>query len=259
MEKQINWQLILPSECPACKGDVTFDGVHLKCNDKFCVGKIEKKLESAAKLIGLKGIGPQRIKPFAKDFTNMVELFEWVIENGDSRDIEKYDIEYKSRSHEIFLDAFKNIKSLPYEKVIQMIGYENVGKSLSKQLAIEHNGGEADYTGLERALVEFLHELNIETYIKTSVLNLESLGITVDRPVIISDNNDMQFACLTGSPKKFGFKTKKEFLEKYPNLVEVSLSDKNCEYLITDDYGSTSSKMKTAKKKNITIKTYEDF
>ena len=45
----------------------------------------------------------------------------------------------------------------------------------------------------------------------------------------------------------------------FRSLIDVSLSDKTCKYLITDDYGSTSSKMIIAKNKNIEILTYGDF
>ena len=61
----------------------------------------------------------------------------------------------------------------------------------------------------------------------------------------------------TGSPKEVGFKTKEEWIKQFPNLVESDIKEAN--YLITDSYTSSSSKMKTAEKKGITIKTYGDF
>jgi len=54
-------------------------------------------------------------------------------------------------------------------------------------------------------------------------------------------------------------KTKEEFISNYPNVVEVSVTDKNCQYLITDDLGSSSSKMKAAEKKGVKIVTYGSF
>ena len=72
-------------------------------------------------------------------------------------------------------------------------------------------------------------------------------------------NTNTVYACLTGSPKAFGYPTKAEFMAKFPNIVEVSISDNNCQYLITDSYDSTSSKMKTAEKKGIKIETYGDY
>ena len=64
---------------------------------------------------------------------------------------------------------------------------------------------------------------------------------------------------MTGSPKEFGFKTKEEFINQFPGVEEVSISDKKCQYLITDSYSSTSNKMGVAAKKGIQIRTYGDF
>ena len=149
-----------------------------------------------------------------------------------------------TRLNEIFIDAFMNIKSIPYEKVVQLLGYENVGRKITQQLAKEHAGQEFSYASLERALVDKMRDPVMESYIKSHIGILESLGVTVDRPEAPKD--DAFGVVMTGSPKAFGFKTKKEFLEKYPNLFECSMSDATCKYLITDDLNSTSGKMKAA-------------
>jgi uncharacterized protein YecE (DUF72 family) len=104
-----------------------------------------------------------------------------------------------------------------------------------------------------------LHDKYVEAYIKTAVSTLESLGITIDKPKLEIMNTNIVYACLTGSPKEFSYKTKEEFITKFSNIIEVSISDKRCQYLITDSYDSTSSKMKTAEKKEINIVTYEDY
>jgi DNA ligase (NAD+) len=250
----------LPEVCPACGGGLEFDGIHLMCNNEDCVGKAVKKLAYGAALLDLKGIGGKTMAPFAEDFSNIYELMVWVLSLEKYHDIEKYGIKKGSRSEEIFVNAFKNIKSIPYETVIVMLGYNNVGRKLSAQVAREHCGLEPNYTSLERALVAKLHEPEVEKYIKQAVMNLESLGIKIDKP---QNNNDMKTekicVTLTGSPKLAGYKTKEEFMANFPELQEVSLTDKACSFLITDSYSSTSSKMGVAKKKGIKIVTYEDY
>ena len=250
---------VLPSQCPICKTKLTFDGIHLLCPNTMCAGRISKKLSTGSALLDLKGIGGERLKPFAKDFGNMYELMVWVLDVGDTKEIEKYDIAYGGRLHEIFVDAFKNIKSLPYEKVVQLLGYDNVGRKISQQLAREHAGLDFSYASLEKALVEKLHEPEVESNIKEAVSTLESLGVTIDRPEAPKEDGSSFGVVMTGSPKAFGFPTKKEFLIKFPNLFECSMSDATCKYLVTDDLSSTSSKMKQATKKGIEIKTYGDF
>jgi len=248
---------VLPSQCPACKSKLSFDGIHLMCSNENCVGKIAKQLTGALSILGVKGIGEKTIEPFAKDFKNIYDLMRWVLLTGYCNAIEEYGIKYKSRSHEIFVQAFKDIKSLTYEQVIQMLGYENVGKKISIQLSREHAGMDYDYANLEKALVSKLRSPEVSNYIKEVVKGLEDLGIKIDRPK--KESSETIGICMTGSPKEFGFATKAEFLAKFPAAKEVSLTDSSCRYLITDSYQSTSSKMKTAVKRGINILTYGDF
>jgi len=253
------WEDFLPTKCPDCGSALDFDDVHLICSNKYCVGRIAKQLSGALGVLNIQRIGGKTIEPFAYDFKNMYEIIKWVKTKGHTEDIEKYGIKYNSRSHQIFLDAFNNIKSLTYEQVIRMLGYDNVGKKISIQLSKEHAGLDYNYAHLEKALVEKIRSPEISNYIKKVVKGLEDLGIKIDRPEVPKENSSSFGVCMTGSPKTFGYKTKAEFLAKFPNLFESSLSSIGCRYLITDDLNSTSSKMKIAEKKGIEIKTYGDF
>jgi len=245
----------IPIDCPDCWSLLDFDGIHLTCSNKECPGRLAKILAHGSGVLDLKGIGSERLKPFAKDFENIYEVWIYVVNH--SNELGEYGLEPGTRLHEIFVDAFKNIKSIPYEKIIQILGYENVGRKISQQLAREHAGLDFSYASLEHALVEKVRSPGIESFIKHAVKEIEELGTVVDRPE--PPKNNAFGVVLTGSPKGFGFATKKEFLVKYPNLFECSMSDATCKYLITDDLSSTSGKMKQAEKKGIEIKTYGDF
>jgi len=172
-------------------------------------------------------------------------------------DYEKYGIKRGSRSHEIFYDAFKNIRSLKYSQVILMMCYDGVGRKLSEQAAREYCGLKPDYTSMEKALVAKLQEPDIKAHIMNAVSELEKLGIVIDIPKDkVIDTTSIK-VCMTGSPKEFGFKTKEEWIKQFPNVIETDIKD--AQYLITDSYTSKSSKMKTADKKGIKIVTYSDF
>jgi len=251
----------LVTNCPACSSETEFDGIHLYCTNEDCIGKKAKQLSSAIKVLNIKGIGEKTIEPFAKTFNNIFELIRWarteaVTVNGN---IDQYGIKYGSRSHELFLNAFKNIKTINYSQIIQTLGYENVGDKLSTQIAREHAGLDFDYSNLEKELVAKLRSEKESNFIKSIVRDIELMGgIEINKPKI-ETNLNVVYACLTGSPKAFGFNVKQDFLAKYPNLQEISINDKKCQFLITDSYQSTSSKMKDAVKRGITIKTYGDF
>ena len=234
------------------------------CDNDECVGRIARKLGAAAAMLDLKGIAGKTIEPFAKDFSNMYQIMKYILENHDSPDfnLERWGIRKDSRSQEIFVKAFTNIKSLKYSQVILMMGYDGIGRKLSEQAAKEYCGLEPDYASLEHALVDKLHEPKIVSYIKNVVSELESKGVIVDKPGIkVNNNNNMKtiYVCMTGSPKNFGYKTKEDFISQFDNVEEVSVTDAKCNFLITDDLNSTSGKMKNAEKKGVKIVTYGDF
>jgi len=250
----------LPKTCPSCQSTLTFDGIHLMCQNDNCEGKIGCKLSAACGILDLKGIAGQTIKPFAKDFSSMSDLLlnmMRLIRTNCSFSLEKYGIKDDSRSFEIFVNSFKNIKSLTYAQVILIQGYDGIGRKVSEQAAREYCGLTADYASIEKALVRKLQEPEVVSHIKGVVSELESLGITIDKPVDKKEVAGTIYVCMTGSPKAFGFATKADFIAKFPNLVDVDL--KNANYLITDDLNSTSSKMKAAEKKGVKIVTYGSY
>jgi len=248
----------LPKNCPICNSSLIFDGIHLYCDNEDCEGKTAKKLGSASAMLDLKGVAGKTLKPFAEDFSNIYELFIWILKNKENANLEKYGIKNNSRSKEIFIDAFLNIKTLDYDQVILMLGFNGVGKKLAQQVAREYCGVSYDYKGFEKSLVNMFHEKDIINYIKNIVSELESHGVIVNKPEDKNDN-EMIYICMTGSPKNHGYKTKEEFIAQFSNVQEISLTDKRCQYLVTDDLNSSSSKMKVAKQKNIKIVTYTDF
>jgi NAD-dependent DNA ligase len=182
----------------------------------------------------------------------------WKFAVTQPEELGNFGLEPGTRLHEIFVQAFKNIKSIPYEKVVQCLGIENVGRKITKQLALEHAGLPFTYTSLEKALVAKLHEPIVETYIKSAIASVEALGTIVDRPENPKEGGiKIEF---TGSPKSAGFKTKQEFLDliKKYNVIHYGLKT-DTDYLITDSLNSSSSKMKKAEKYNVKIVTYIDF
>lgn len=252
--------VVIPSVCPACSSETTFDGIHLMCTNDFCSGKIAKRLATGASFIGLKGIGPKTLEPFAGDFMDLVELMAWTLTIGDTDDISKYGIAYESRSHELFVQAFRNIKNITVGQVIKLMSYNNVGIKLANLVARMYNGEDVDFAGHNKSIVSMFKEESTKYDIDTKIEALKAAGVNIITPKVKVITEDSLFVCMTGSPKVHGFATKKVFTELFGERInEVSLSSKDCQYLITDNYDSTSSKMKTANKKGIEIITYTDF
>jgi NAD-dependent DNA ligase len=229
------------------------------CNNEKCSGRVGKQLSTNAKMIQLKGVGPKTLDWFSTDFDDLIDLIVWVRKFGNTQDIENYGIKFNSKSHQNFLSIFNNIKTLTVPQVIVMLGYNNVGLKLAEQVSKLYAGQVPDWTSQDKSLVQLFYKDDVKQLLNEKVTKLESVGVTIEQPIEKVISNDAIFVCLTGSPKEYGYATKEDFLKNFNNVVDTKITDKQCNYLITDDMNSTSSKMKTAEKKGITIMTYSDF
>jgi NAD-dependent DNA ligase len=252
---------IIPQACPACEEKLVLHDIHLMCNNPKCCGKMKKRFQTAAKMLDLKGVGPSVMERFSNSFTSMADLVSWVRLNGDSKEIERFGFEKDSQSHKNFMNAFKKLDEISYAKVILLLGYDDVGLKLAEQVSLDHEGLDCDYKGHDRSLVSMLNTEETKKSINDAISKLEQSGIKIIRPMKKKESSSEEIAVvMTGSPKPT-WATKEIFLNEFNGkVVDVdSLSDKRCQYLITDSYSSTSSKMKVAEKKGIIVKTYSDF
>jgi len=81
---------------------------------------------------------------------------------------------------------------------------------------------------------------------------VEQLNIDLDDDIDDMSTSGKIPIIMTGSPKEFGYATKKDFLNAHPEYIETTNWDE-CQILMTDDIYSTSGKMKKAQKKGIKI------
>lgn len=151
-------------------------------------------------------------------------------------------------------DKYKKI-GIKLDKMIQAFGILNCGESISREYAKEYAGLEPDYSGKTMAVVEECHDNFI------NFANIEERLVGLGYNVIGPQREDPKesaaaLVILTGSPKTFGFATKKEFLDQYPNWTETKKWTE-ADFLITDDLESKSSKMSKAQKSGVQIITYE--
>jgi len=250
----------VPSVCPKCGNSLVFDNVNIKCCNNKCQGRVSKKLAMGAHILGLKNVGIKTLEHFSENFDNFIDLIIWLRNNGNDKEkIEGYGFSYGSKSYEIFMNAFDNIKSISYPQLILLMSIDNVGGKLAEQVSLSYNELIPDWKGYDKNLIELFMQSDMRDSIEQYIYQLEKIGIEIERPKTKVENDDIIYICLTGSPKEFGYRTKEDFLSNMGNLKEVSISDKRCKYLVTDSYESESGKMKTAKNNDIHIFTYEDF
>ena len=162
----------------------------------------------------------------------------------------------------------RQVKEIPLWKVICFVGVDNLGETVSKQIAKMVTDQEYSKVGLQR---DFFDKFEIGEHhrdiLNNFIMNLEYYGIRVitDKiEEIVEEDKTMNAYSveLTGSPKTAGWKTKDEFLaeaSKHAIVHQVKKLDASTNYLITDNLDSTTSKMTTASKLGVKTVTYSEF
>lgn len=257
-------ELQIPDVCPKCHQPLEVDDIHLMCVNEQCIGKNAKNLAYGIHVLDIKRVGPASIAPFADDFSNMTDLLLWIqqnLKNENYLPFIKYGFDIESRSFEIFVEGFSQLTSIDSNKLIQCMGVQEVGKSLSKELAKYYVDQPAEFKGFTKILVSEMCSLtaknNYKNYVKLFNETTNCKVIEYKPQVVSSDSIYIE---MTGSPKEFGYKTKDEFIKTFNGkVISSALNKPECQYLVTDDLNSTSSKMKTAAKKGIKIVTYSQL
>lgn len=250
---------VLPVTCPSCGSKTVFDDKHIWCtNHDECPDQLRGRIKYAIQILKFDRVGGAMVdKLFDIGFRNISDYFgekfnkDFLLENGFK----------DGRQLEILIDAVNSVKEIEFKDVILILGIRGLGESAAKQIASYLNSDEYDFKGLTKDIVNqftFDSDIRKKLYSLINILNNRSISVTYAKRHQLS--NDTILFEMTGSPKDAGFKTKEEFLEftSSKNLLHSKL-DKNCKYLVTDSYSSSSSKMKTATKIGVEIITYQDL
>lgn len=252
------YQTFIPTKCstPECKIEV--NGIHLCCTNPNCETRLISKLSGGLRVFGIENIGGATVnKLFAAGIKTILDVFDPLkfnefnlIQSGEFK---------KGRALDIIIEAVKRHEKITYSKIINSLMFENVGTSMSDQIAKLFKGETPDWTSMSRVAYEpFLNKNSVEYKKVVSFIELlKKVGKSIEEDKKETNENLIPIV-LTGSPKEFGFKTKDDFMKAHSNYIQVD-NLKLAKYLITDDLSSTSSKMKTAQKLGIKILTYDQL
>lgn len=249
-----------PHDCPHCNTQLEIkNNLHLYCPNQDCEGKNYKLFQDGFLRLGLYGIGPAVGKKLWDiGFTSPIDILD---KEQFNKDVLIESGEFKEgRSLEILINAVNQIKEISLRKIILMMGIENLGGSTATQIANKIAGIEYSYSGLQKDVVQQFEVGNdkyelLQDYIKS--LKENDIKIIYPKEALKDVKGYYE---LTGSPSKFGFKTKAVFNDHAKKLGYMHAKlNKDCNYLITDNLNSNSSKMKKAKKLGVEIITYDQL
>jgi hypothetical protein len=160
-----------------------------------------------------------------------------------------------SRSTDNIVQGLKDfVQHITLEDVILSFCFKNCGHRASALCAKIISGDNYSTSGFSSAVYSWAENPNSAEYnMVMDVVNELNIDIT---PQVSAGNSGAIPVIMTGSPKEFGYNTKKDFLTMHPEYVETT-SWSECKILFTDDLSSTSGKMKKAAKAGIEVRLYE--
>lgn len=264
---------VMPTECPTCKSKLEFDGTQLWCRNDFCEAQTMTKLEKGLKVLKVKGIADATVEKLHNagiktilDVFNPAKFNETYLINNSGGDF------VKGRALEKILEAVRKVRKVPYEKVMESLKIKDVGKSVSKQVTLCIHDLEYSFESLNQSAVAKMLDGKTKEYKLFSdfleVLNDAGVQVVSPEPEEETDGNEIRYV-MTGKPENScSIKSKGEFgkilaVEGYLHVGKFSATKikggEPVDYLITDDYNSTTTKMKDAVKYGAEIITYADM
>ncbi len=237
--------------------DSEVNGVHLMkiFNDESELQK--NQFIASANALNINTIGPAAASNLWDSLHNDIDnLCNIVLLMTDENCELIYEKLGKSRSVDNIVKNLKEFRShLTLEDLILSFCFKNCGHRASALCAKIITGQDYSTASMGAESYKWAENPNSKEYMQV-VNTAELLGISLEPAEDDGADGDKIPVIMTGSPKEFGFNTKKDFLAAHPEYVETT-SWSNCKILFTDDLNSTSGKMKKAAKAGIPVKLYE--
>ena len=241
-------QIIPPTNCPACDSVLELINEQLFCRDSKCPAQWNKKLESFASTLKIKGLGPATI--FKLGVESLPELYELTVSDIQDRI-------HSERLAEKLYDELQKSKSSKLVDIIPAFSIPLIGRSASQKLCdrISHIEDISEKSCTEagigpKATANLLKWLETEYYpsdYKTTLPFKWENKISKKKEV-----NGV--VCISGKLKSYSTKAHAEkVLNQYGYVVKSSLT-KDCTHLINES-GIESAKTQTARDRGVQIIT----
>lgn len=243
-----------PKTCPICKGKTLKKGVNLICPSTCSK---YKNIEFFLQKLGSKGLKISTIssldissydKLFNLNFDNIEKLPGFGAKKISNIKNEINKIKTKKYKPEVLLSAL-NIENFGEKMMKKILSIYSIEDLLTKKINSEKI---IDLEGFSNILTDsFIEKLPELRKRLKEVLKYINYTKNVN-------DTDIKKIVLTGKYDKMTRNELKDLLFEKGYEVVQTVSNKVC-CVLTDDKNSTTGKIKTAKQKNIEIKTYDEF
>lgn len=268
-----------PANCPSCGSKTVFDGAHLYCRGLSCKPQLEGKLAHFASrdAMDIDGLGEKTVETLyqAGVITNILDIYQLSDKKEDILHLERFG----EKSYQRLIKGVEQSKSKEFRNLLYGLHIENVGRSATRDLAIEFESLTAmidaskDPASFKERLLAinsfgevlssnvvdfFAIQENIDTMNELIQLGLPT---TIDvAATVVADSaiKDLTFV-ITGKVNHYANRKElKAHIEDLGGKVTGSIS-KNTDYLINNDTESQTSKNKQAIKQNVPIISEQEF
>ncbi len=266
-EKYIKEQSYFPSVCPSCTEDLHFEtigkseSIHIMCKNDDCPSQNIKKFANGITALEIKGIGESIAENlYYSGIENLIDFFD--LKKMNEENLIRSGLFKKGKALDNILECVHQLREVDLFKAIHAMQFKSVGAGTSKEIAKMIANVDYSFSGKEKAAWEpFTNENSPQSKklkIFLSVLKANKINIIYPLKTIKNMETTINFE-MTGNTKNTDYKTKDELTKFLAPKGYVHTALKDASLLLTDSHTSSSSKMATAKKKGITIMTYEEL
>ena len=239
-------QIIPPTNCPACDSVLELINEQLFCRDSKCPAQWNKKLESFASTLKIKGLGPATI--FKLGVESLPELYELTVSDIQDRI-------HSKRLAEKLYDELQKSKSSKLVDILPAFSIPLIGRSASQKLcdSISHIE-EISENSCTEAGIGPKASANLVNFMETEFYpNRYKDTLPFNWNNKISKKKEVTgVVCITGKLKSYPTKAHAQaVLENYGFVVKSSLT-KDCTHLVNES-GIESAKTQTARDRGVLI------
>jgi DNA ligase (NAD+) len=258
---------IFPTNCPDCSTELEWKGVHLYCPNQSCPKKIQSSLLHWIEIMApVDSLGENILVPF-------IDEIAWKtpedIYNDSSLDIWHGILSFQSESYtshaqKLLWQMYGKLYESPVnpDKFFAAFGLPSVGETISKKISDEIGIHQYFYEDFPWTFVDQLSKKTapaVESLYENYDLMKKVYQQIINRQGFIEkEKPKMKIkVAITGKLSK----PRKELTEEFAThgIEVVSSITKECDYLITDDPASGSTKNVAAQKLSVIVLSETDF
>ena len=262
----------VPKECPICGGPLTLsdDLMHLTCDNPDCDGKVARKLEIAAKALGIDNVGPSAAKDLVDHLGvhHVSQLYEFTVE--DFLKIPRFQGGLATNLYK----SVQGAKEVTFAQFIRACQFYRVGDGTSNDIANAYDTLDQFRNATADDLMQKVGGMTIDSArlimesVKKAgedVSRLEKyVGIKYPEKIQGSNPTGEILTCVVTGP--LGFGSRPEFQRVFGDAYGVkwgSSVTKNTDILVTNESASTTKYKKALELQaaggKIKIMTEEEF